>query len=79
MSTLGGNKIIGETETIRIPLLAKTKEEAIVEAKVLWNEKITEAKARWAQQKKTWTNPPASAFEYGPCNPKVVCEIPLMM
>lgn len=64
-----------ETVEVRVPLEARTKEEAVAEAKALWEKRVAEAEAQWQLQKKTWANPPKSPFEYGPSSPMVVLKI----
>jgi len=70
-----GGGLAGTTEHEEVSLKATTEDEAIVEAKAKWDKKVAEANARWAIKKKTWVHPPASPFEDGPTNPRVIYKI----
>ncbi len=64
-------------EDVKVALKATTEDEAVVEAKAGWDEIETASKVHWEKQKRTWACPPASPTEWGPRNPRVICEIPL--
>jgi len=58
----------------KILLIANTEAEAIVEAKIKWDNYVTERNAYWEKQKSSWAHPPANAFEGISPNPRVVCK-----
>ena len=64
-------------EDVEVALKATTEDGAIAEAKTKWDESETASRARWEEQKKTWTHPPASPTEWGPRNPRVIYKISL--
>lgn len=64
-------------EDVEVALKAATESEAIVEAKLKWDEIETASNARWEEQKKTWVHPPSSPTELGPRNPRVIYKISL--
>ena len=74
--TFGGG-LAGTTEHDEIPLKATTEDEAITEAKGIWEKKVALARAYWEKRKKKWTTPPASPFEDGPHTPRVIYKISL--
>jgi len=71
---------VHDIETTEILLKATTEKEAVAEARTKWAGIVSEANARWEQQKATWVHPPSTVFDDVPPNPHVVYryKIPLL-
>jgi len=60
-----------------IPLIAKTRDKAILEGKRRWENILSEANSRWARQKARMVYPPKTAFEGADPNPRVIYKVNL--
>ena len=60
-----------------IPLIAKTKDKAILEARIMWTNMLAEATAIWEEVKKKAAHPPKTAFGGADPNPYVIYKIKL--
>lgn len=74
-NTFGGG-LAGTIEHWEVPLRAINEDEAIAEARMVWDKEIERAKAVF-KERRAWSHPPKDPFDDGPWNPYVIYKIPL--